>query len=123
MSIIKKSDIDSIYVEKYIESMEYDYKEWSLEILDSIDGEMFEYRSPKYSDIRYGFGYSNNGAWIDGFLEWSLPYGVYYNPFNKYFWRYHISRRNLKKYKLSELKQKFNNRLCDTIKKSYRESN
>jgi hypothetical protein len=117
---LTKKEIDTLYIEGYIDSMENDYPLWKLETYCGMDGDMFEYKSPEYGDIIYGFGYNYNGVWIDGFFEWSLPYSVCYNPFNKYFWRYHIARRNLKKHKINELKQKYYNRLHETFKKTQR---
>jgi hypothetical protein len=117
-----KKEIDTLYIEGYIKSMENDYTLWKLNTYYGMDGDKFQYKSPEYDSIEYGFGYSNNGVWINGYFEWSLPYSVNYNPFNKYFWRYHFARRNLKKYKVNELKQKYYYRLHETFKKTQRKS-
>lgn len=118
MKPLDKKKINEKYVIDFIESMEFDYDKWKLDVHSSLDGPMREYRSPKYGDVVFGFGYSFCGAWINGYFKWSVPYSIYYNPFNHLFWGFHRAKSKVKKHLNFKLQQEYLNELNNAKRKS-----
>lgn len=117
---MKKSEIDRIYIEGFIKSMEEDIDKWWLYKSSGIDGTIYEYKSPKYDDrisyISYKFG-GGDGVYIDGYFKWKVPLSILLNPFNPYFWKYRKLRSRVKKYILEKEKQKELNYLYESARK------
>jgi hypothetical protein len=105
----KKSTIDLLYVKAFIKSMSRDYEKWRVyNSGNAWDGISTKYESPSYHGIKFKFTGDAGGfvgAVIDGDVKWEMPNSVLYNPFNKYFWKYHIMKYEMKKYISNEEKQ------------------
>ncbi len=106
-----QKEMDNLYVERFIHSMENNYKDWTMTICSGMDGSWNEYRSPEYTNengrISFGMGMCNTGAWIDGLFRWGLPFSVLTNPFDKRFWRYKKAERKMKRWLKAEQKRKY----------------
>lgn len=103
------------YLEKFISSMKTDYKKWTINVSCGINGCFYEYYSPTYKNIKFGFGSVHEGAWINGQFKWEVPYNVLLNPFNKYFWSYRKAKKTIKQYLITERNTAFNKNLIKEI--------
>ena len=101
---MKSKEINDIYIEKFIDSMENDFEKWQMNIYSGMDGSFFEYHSPDYHNeagtrLSFGFGSCSTGAWIDGNLSWRLPF---MNPFTKRYWRFKRAERKVKSFLINK---------------------
>lgn len=99
---MKMRSINKTYVNRFIESMENDYKEWKMSHYEGPGVSWTEYHSPDYENengrVSFGFSFNDTGAWINGHFSWSLPLYVAFNPFSKVFWRFRKAKSDLKLY-------------------------
>lgn len=105
----EKQRIDSIYIDRFIHSLENDWPNWTVSISSGMDGSFYDYRSPDYTNeagkkTTFGFGTFNEGVWIDGYFSWSMPF---LNPFTKRFWRLRSAKKMVRRYLESELQKKY----------------
>jgi hypothetical protein len=96
--------INRIYVQKLIDSLELDYKNWKREYYACAYGSWFEYTSPEYVNdngetIVFCFTLNGDGAYINGYRSWTIPFyviGLY--PFSKMSRKFFKLSRRMKKY-------------------------
>jgi len=110
---MNKKKIDSLYLQRFIESMEKDYEKWEMKHCAGAGWSWTEYHSPAYHSpdtenggsnlIRFGFTLNIIGAALNGVWNWEIPFAVL-NPFTITFWRF----RKAKKKMMSYLKNKAN---------------
>ena len=104
------------YIEKFIESMENDFKSWKMNHCAGPGMSWTEYHSPEYSSengrVSFGFSLTNHGAWVNGYFRWNLPM---MNPFSKRSRRFRKAKRNMEKYLNSEEHRQYLNDLNAVI--------
>jgi hypothetical protein len=113
---MKKEEIDKLYINKFIQSMENDYERWKMNHCVGVDWAWTEYHSPNYENeegrVSFGFSLNHDGAWINGHFQWSK---TLLNPFSKTFWRFLSAKRKMKSYLKSKEKQEYLQKLNSII--------
>jgi hypothetical protein len=110
------NNIDKIYMDAFLKSMKKDLKKWKLDIIGTIDGTYFQYKSPQYDRVRFVFG-DYVGAYINDQFDWYVPIAVLYNPFNEYFWKFRKSKKILRQYLNSKRNEKYSKKLEKALEK------
>lgn len=92
-------NINKIYFNKFLHSLENDYADWKMTHHSGMDYSWTEYQSPTYTnkngDLSFGFALSNKGAWVNGRFMWELPL---LNIFSKSFWKFKKAKLKMIKY-------------------------
>lgn len=112
-----EKEINDMYIEKFIDSMENDFEKWQMRIYSGMDGSFYEYHSPDYNNaagtrISFGFGSCATGAWIDGHLSWRIPF---LNPFKKRCWRFKRAEQKVKSFLINKDRQEYLIKLKQSI--------
>lgn len=111
-----EKELNVAYLEKFINSMETDYKNWKINHCAGPGMAWTEYHSPDYAKesgrISFGFSLCNDGAWVDGHFRWRLPI---INPFTKMYWRFRRAERKMKKYLRDEEKRQYLEKLNSVL--------
>jgi hypothetical protein len=113
---MEKKQVDKLYINKFIQSMENDYERWEMNHCAAVDWSWTEYHSPNYENeegrVSFGFSLNHIGAWIDGYFQWSKPI---LNPFSKTFWRFRKAVRKMKAHLRAKEKQEYLQKLMGII--------
>jgi hypothetical protein len=113
---MKKKEVDKLYIDKFIQSMENDFERWKMNHCGAADGDWTEYHSPAYENeegrVSFGFSLNHTGAWIDGYFQWSKPL---LNPLDKTFWRFRKAARKMKAHLRNKEKQEHLQKLMGII--------
>jgi hypothetical protein len=101
------SQINRVYIEAMLVSMETDYSNWTMNSCGAAGYSWLEFHSPEYrtpvgARKSYAFTLNYDGAYVDGRIAWTVPAIVKINPVNPLFWRFWFAKRKLVKF----LKQK-----------------
>jgi hypothetical protein len=96
-------EVDNFYVSRLIDSLEKDTHKWKREIHSGYDSTIIEYVSPKYTNergetISFTLSSFRNGAFVNGYYEWSLPLSIRFNIFSFQCRRFINAVANMKKY-------------------------
>jgi hypothetical protein len=101
---MNKKEIDKIYLQRFMESMENDYEKWTMTHCAGADWSWTEYHSADYHSpdtekggnnrVRFGFSLNHVGAALNGVWNWEIPFSVL-NPFSRNFWRFRKARNKM----------------------------
>lgn len=113
--------INKIYIQKLIDSLELDYKDWKIEQYDGMCGSWLEYTSPEYVNddgekIVFCFTLNGDGAYINGYRSWTIPFyviGLY--PFSKLSRKFFKLSRIMKKFLKENKKAEYCNNLMKAL--------
>lgn len=108
---MNKQQINQVYTEAMICSMELDYESWTMQSCGAAGYNWLEFHSPEYkspagSRKSYAFTLNYDGVYLDGRIAWTIPATVKVNPFNPLFWRFWAAKRKLSKYLKRQADQK-----------------
>jgi hypothetical protein len=113
---MNKKQINELYIQRFIHSMEEDYQNWKMSHCAGPGWAWTEFHSPDYTNdtgrISFGFSLNHVGAWIDGYFQWSLPVR---NPFTKTFWRFRRAKNQMKNHLREAEEREYINRLNSVL--------
>lgn len=106
---MNNKQIDKIYLDRFIHSMENDYQNWTIQHCSAMGSSWTEFYSPTYENanggrLSFGFCLNHTGVWVNGHFSWKIPFAVL-NPFNPIFWKFRRSKKGMKKYLESKEKE------------------
>ena len=116
---MKEKQIDKLYIDRFIDSMENDYENWKMNHYAGPGMSWAEFHSPTYEKEnggRLSFGWSSNhiGAWVNGYFSWKIPFAVL-NPFNPIFWKFRRAEKRMKNYLRSKEKELYLDNLKNVL--------
>jgi hypothetical protein len=102
---LTKRQIDNLYFDKLINSLEKDYKNWKHTRHGGAGWSWSEWFSPIYENengqtITFGFTLNYNGAYINGRLGWVVSFLQAYNIFSPTTYKFWWLIRRMKKHLL-----------------------